>query len=117
MDDADGGRRGLRARPGPNLWRVLRDYWRLGRFAEAVDLGGSCNLNLLVGDAARWYVVRVHRRHVTPERLGAIHQARRVLLAGGVPCAPPVPTRQGEVWMTFEGRLAGLAEELAELVA
>jgi Ser/Thr protein kinase RdoA (MazF antagonist) len=105
MDDADGGRRGLRARPGPGLRRALQDQWTLGRFAEAVDLGGSSSLNLLVGDVDRRYVVRVHRPHVTPERLGAIHQARRALLAGGVPCALPVPTRQGAAWARFEGRL------------
>ena len=105
MDDADGGRRGLRARPGPGLRRVLGDHWGLDGVAEAVDLGGSSNLNLLVGDADRRYVVRVHRPHVTPERLGAIHHARRVLLAGGVPCALPVPTRHGAAWVRLEGRL------------
>jgi Ser/Thr protein kinase RdoA (MazF antagonist) len=105
MDDADGGRRGLRARPGPGLRRALRDHWGLGLFAEAVDLGGSSSLNLLVGDPGRRYVVRVHRPHVTPGRLGAIQQARRALLAGAVPCAPPVPTLQGAPWARFEGRL------------
>jgi Ser/Thr protein kinase RdoA (MazF antagonist) len=98
MDDADGGRRGLRARPGPGLRRALQDHWGLDWSAEAVDLGGSSSLNLLVGDADRRYVVRVHRPHVTPGRLGAIHQARRTLLAGGVPCAPPAATRQGQPW-------------------
>jgi Ser/Thr protein kinase RdoA (MazF antagonist) len=77
----------------------------LGGVAEAVDLGGSSSLNLLVGDVDRRYVVRVHRPYVTPERLDAIHQARRALLAGGVPCALPVPTRQGAAWARFEGRL------------
>ena len=105
MDDADGGRRGLRARPGPSLRRALQDHWGLGVSAEAVDLGGSSSLNLLVGDADRRYVVRLHRPHVTPERLGAIHRARRALLVGGVPCAPPVPTLHGEAWVNVEGRL------------
>jgi Ser/Thr protein kinase RdoA (MazF antagonist) len=105
MDDADGGRRGLRARPGLGLQQVLRDQWGLDGVAEAVDLGGSSSLNLLVGAAARRYVARVHRPSVTPGRLGAIHQARGALLAGGVPCAPPVPTRQGAAWVNLEGRL------------
>jgi hypothetical protein len=105
MDDADGGRRGLRARPGPGLQQVLRDKWGLEGIGEAVDLGGSASLNLLVGAAARRYVVRVHRPSVTPGRLGAIHQARGALLAGGVPCAPPLPTRQGASWVNLEGRL------------
>src|SRR5829696_221084 len=51
MDDADGGRRGPRARPGPGLRRTLRDHWGLDWSAEAVDLGGSSSLNLLVGEA------------------------------------------------------------------
>jgi Ser/Thr protein kinase RdoA (MazF antagonist) len=105
MDDADGGLRGLRARPGPDLLRALRDHWRLGQLADGVDLGGSSSLNLLVGEAERRYVVRVHRPSVTPERLGAIHQVRRVLLAGGVPCAPLVPTLQGALWISLQGRL------------
>jgi len=73
MDDADGGRRGPRARPGPGLRRTLRDHWGLDWSAEAVDLGGSSSLNLLVGEADLRFVVRVHRPHVTPGRLGAIH--------------------------------------------
>jgi Ser/Thr protein kinase RdoA (MazF antagonist) len=105
MDDADGGRRGLRARPGPGLQRVLRDQWGLEGVAEAVDLGGSSSLNLLVGAAARRCVVRVHRPSVTPGRLSAIHQSRVALLAGGVPCASPVPTLQGALWVNLEGRL------------
>src|SRR5215207_9740711 len=109
MDDADGGRRGLRARSGPGLRRALRDHWGLGLSTEAVDLGGSSSLNLLVGDADRRYVARIHRPHLTPQRLDAIHQARRALLVGGVPCAPPVPTRQGAPWASFEGRPGGSA--------
>jgi Ser/Thr protein kinase RdoA (MazF antagonist) len=70
-----------------------------------VDLGGSSSLNLLVADSDCGYVVRVHRPHVTPQRLGAIHQARRAMAAGGVPCAPLVPTRQGEPWVSLQGRL------------
>jgi Ser/Thr protein kinase RdoA (MazF antagonist) len=105
MDDADGGLRGLRARPGPGLLRALRDHWGLGWLADRVDLGGSSSLNLLVGDSDRRYVVRVHRPHVTPERLGAIQQARGVLLAGGVPCAPLVRTLRGAPWVSLQGRL------------
>jgi Ser/Thr protein kinase RdoA (MazF antagonist) len=105
MDDADGGLRGLRARPGPRLLQALRDRYGLGRFAEGVDLGGSSSLNLLVGDTDRRYVVRVHRPHVTPARLGAIHQTRAALGAGGVPCAPLVRTLRGAPWIGLQGRL------------
>jgi hypothetical protein len=45
MDDADGGRRGLRARPGPGLRQALRDHWGLDRSAEVADLGGSSSLD------------------------------------------------------------------------
>jgi homoserine kinase type II len=105
MDDADGGRRGLRARPGPGLLQALQDRWGLGPPAELVDLGGSFSLNLLVDDGDERYVVRVHRPHVTPARLDAIQQARAALLAGGVPCAPPVATLRGAPWIEVEGRL------------
>jgi hypothetical protein len=50
----------------------------------------------------------VHRPSVTPGRLGAIHQARGALLAGGVPCAPPVLTRQGAAWVNLEGWLVAV---------
>src|SRR5919108_2398479 len=105
MDDADGGRRGLRARPGPVLERALRDHWGLGPLAEAIDLGGSSSLNLLVGDGRHRYVVRAHRPHVSTQRLGAIQRVRRALLAGGVPCAAPVPTTHGAPWAVLQGRL------------
>jgi Ser/Thr protein kinase RdoA (MazF antagonist) len=60
---------------------------------------------LLVDDGDRRCVVRVHRPHVTPERLVAVHRARRALLEGGVPCAPAAPTVRGEPWVCLQGRL------------
>jgi Ser/Thr protein kinase RdoA (MazF antagonist) len=107
MDDADGGRRGLRARPGPKVLAALREHYGLDGEAEA-DLGGSSSLNLLVTGGGRRYVARVHRPHVTPERLGAIHRARVALLAVGVPCAAAVPTLRGEPWVGLQGRLLEL---------
>ena len=73
--------------------------------AGAVDLGGSSSLNLLVDAAEGRYVARVHRPHLTPERLAAIHQARTALRAGGVPCTLPVPTLDGAPWISLKGRL------------
>jgi Ser/Thr protein kinase RdoA (MazF antagonist) len=105
MDDADGGLRGLRPWPAPGLFETLRDHYGLDSLAEAADLGGSSSLNLLAGDGDRRQVIRVHRSHVTAERLGAIHQVRGVLLAGGVPCAPLVRTVHGEPWVGLQGRL------------
>jgi hypothetical protein len=95
MDDADGSRRGPRARPGTELSRALADRWGLAPAAAAVDLGGSSSLNLLVDSGSRRYVARAHRASVTPERLAAIHRAKDALLAGGVPCARPLPTQDG----------------------
>lgn len=65
----------------------------------------SSSLNLLVDSMDDRYVVRVHRPHITPRRLGAIQQAQGVLLAGGVPCALPVPTLHGAAWVNLAGRL------------
>jgi Ser/Thr protein kinase RdoA (MazF antagonist) len=108
MDDADGGRRGLRARPGRELSRALADHWGLEPAAEWIDLGGSSSLNLLVANAGRRFVARVHRPAVTPERLVAIHRVRAVLPAGGVPCATPLPTLRGAPWVDLGDRLLEL---------
>jgi len=107
-DDADRGARGLRARPRPALLQAVREHWGLGRTAGAVDLGGSSSLNLLLDTDQGRYVARAHRPHLTPERLAAIHQARAALRAGGVPCAPPVPTLEGAPWISLHGRLVEL---------
>jgi hypothetical protein len=69
MDNADGGRRGLRPRPGPELRRALAGHWNLEPAADGTDLGGSSSLNLLVASGGRRYVARVHRPAVIPERL------------------------------------------------
>jgi len=98
-DDADGGRRGLRPRPDPELVGVVRERW--GLFGSAVDLGGSGSLNLLVDR----HVVRMHRAHVTPERLSAVQHVRRALLAQGLPCSPPVRTADGSPWVAVDGHL------------
>jgi Ser/Thr protein kinase RdoA (MazF antagonist) len=108
MDDADGGRRGPRARPGPELSRALAGHWGLAPAAAGIDLGGSSSLNLLVGSGSRRYVARVHRASVTPERLAAIHRVKGALLAGGVPCARPLPTLRGAPWVSVGGRLLEL---------
>ena len=92
---------------------MLWDHWGLGPFVEGVDLGESSSLNLLVDDGNRRYVVRVHRPHVTAERLGAISQARQALLDGGMPCAPVVPTLRGEPWVCLQGRLIEVEAHVA----
>jgi Ser/Thr protein kinase RdoA (MazF antagonist) len=104
MDDAGNGRRGARAAPSATVLAALRErYGITGSRVE--DLGGSSNLNLLVAGGHARYVVRVYRPYVTAGRLAAIHQVRRDLTRGGVPCADVVPTRDGRAWASVAGRL------------
>ena len=95
----------LRAEPSPELFDVLRDRYGIESPAGAVDLGGSSNLNLLVGGAMDRYVVRVYRPWVTPARLADIQLVHRHLAVGGVPCSRPVPTRDGDTRVVVNGRL------------
>jgi len=104
-DDAGGGLRGLRATPSPELLEAVRAHYELGRVDSVVDLGGSSSLNLLVRARSHRYVVRVYRPYVTEARLGDLHLARRKLVAGGVPCAATLATRNGQPWIKLDGRL------------
>lgn len=109
MDNAGQGRRGLRARPSPALFRVLRE--RYGIDAEgAVDLGGSANLNLLIG--GRW-VARVYRPCVTAARLADINRARVAIRAGNVPSAELIPTDEGELSTIVGERLVEVERYVA----
>jgi homoserine kinase type II len=94
-----------RAEASPRLFTALRDRYGLPGAASATDLGGSSNLNLLLVDGPRRFVVRVYRPWVTAERLEAIQSARRRLASGGVPCAQPVRTRGGQSWIVVDDRL------------
>jgi Ser/Thr protein kinase RdoA (MazF antagonist) len=105
MDDAGNGLRGLRATPSPQLFELLRERYGLDRTAEARDLGGSSNLNLLIAAGGSRCVARVYRPHVSPSRLDAIQRVRRELARGGVPCASMAPSREGEPWTMIDGRL------------
>jgi homoserine kinase type II len=93
-----------RAATSPRLFDALRA--RYGLAVHGVrDLGGSSNLNLLITDDHRRLVVRVYRPWVTAARLTAIQVGRQALAAGGVPCAPPIPTRDGAPWIVGDDRL------------
>lgn len=105
QDDAAGGLRGVRATPSPALLAAVREQYGLGYMASAVDLGGSSNLNLLVCEGERRFVVRVYRPYVTAARLDAIHHVRHALAVDGVPCADVLPTRRGQPWIAHEDRL------------
>jgi homoserine kinase type II len=60
--------------------------------AGSHPLGGSTGLNLGVGG----FVVRVHRRHVTPTRVEALQLAREAAAIAGVPTARSVLGGEGE---------------------
>jgi homoserine kinase type II len=105
MDDAAGGRRGLRPVPSSSLFDAFRDAYGIDCPTDPIDLGGSSSLNLLVGSGHDRSVLRVYRRSMTAGRLREIHLARRELSAAGVPCPNLIPTRGGQPWILFEGRL------------
>jgi Ser/Thr protein kinase RdoA (MazF antagonist) len=105
MDNAGGGLRGLRATPSPELFKALYDRYEIDVGEDIVDLGGSSNLNLLISNDLRQYVIRVYRPYVTETRLGDIHLVRRELTARGVPCPEVVATRYGQLWIMLDGRL------------
>ena len=88
----------------PRLFAALRDQYGIPAGAARQDLGGSSNLNLLLSDGARHYVVRVYRPWVTEARLTDMQLARRRLAQAGVPCAPPIPTRAGASWIRVDER-------------
>ena len=104
VDDAGGGRRGLRAVVSEELWEVLEARWAIPR-QPGRDLGGSLNLNLLVSRGAEQLVVRVHRPSASPPRVEAIQAVRERLDAAGVPCSALVLARGGARWTRAGNRL------------
>jgi homoserine kinase type II len=97
----------LRAEASPALFDALRERYGIESRKAWKDLGGSSNLNLLVTDtiSQRPYVVRVYRPWITEARLADMQFVRRRLARGGVPCAVPVLTFDGESWIVADGRL------------
>jgi len=105
MDNAGSGLRGLRASMSLELFEALRDCYGIDSGEDVVDLGGSSNLNLLVSDDTRQYVLRVYRPYVTEARLEDIQLVKRELTARGVPCSEVVATQDGQTWIMLDGRL------------
>ncbi|HEY5990831.1 MAG TPA: phosphotransferase [Streptosporangiaceae bacterium] len=104
VDDAGGGRRGTRAMVSAELWEVLAARWAIP-VQHGRDLGGSLNLNLLVGRGGDQLVVRVHRPSMSGARLEDIQQVRNGLHDAGVPCSALVPGRDGARRAWAAGRL------------
>jgi Ser/Thr protein kinase RdoA (MazF antagonist) len=94
-----------RGQASPKLFTALRDRYGLRGGEGAPDLGGSYNLNLLLTDGDRRYVVRVYRPWVTTTRLAAMQLVRRELATGGVPCVQPRRTHNGASWILVDDRL------------
>jgi homoserine kinase type II len=87
------------------LLERLGEQYGLDITDDALDLGGSSCLNLLVDVDGIRCVARIYRPYVTAPRLESIQCVRRALTSGGVPCGEVVPTRDGEPWAVIEGRL------------
>lgn len=93
-----------RARPSRELLRALSDRYGIDA-SDAIDLGGSMNLNLLVRRGEERLVARVYMPYVTPDRLSDIQRARREVAARGIPCPAAIPTNDGAAWATLGGSL------------
>jgi Ser/Thr protein kinase RdoA (MazF antagonist) len=104
VDDAGGGRRGTRAVVSAELLAVLAARWAIP-VQQGRELGGSLNLNLLVGRGSDQLVVRVHRPSMSRDRLEDIQQVRNGLHDAGVPCSALIPARDGARWARADGRL------------
>jgi Ser/Thr protein kinase RdoA (MazF antagonist) len=103
-DNAGGGERGLRATVTQRLLESVASDYGIDVSDKRVDLGGSSNLNVRVGEGES-YVVRVYRPHVTTDRLNEIHRVRHHLAAVGVPCDGLLRTLDGRPWIEVDDRL------------
>lgn len=104
VDDADGGRRGLR--PALSSARVAAVTAAYGvSIAPATDLGGFVSLNLLTDDGRRRVVVRVHRSSVTTARVAAVQRIRVLLAHAGVPSPTRIEARTGAPFIEVDGHV------------
>jgi len=103
-DDAGRGERGLRATVTQRLLESVSSDYGIVVGDNQVDLGGSSNLNVRVGEG-EYHVVRVYRPHVTRDRLDEIHRVRHHLAGAGVPCDGLVRTLDGRPWIEVDDRL------------
>ena len=110
MDDAGGGKRGLRAQSSAELLDALEHCYGIVPSGPPIDLGGSSNLNLLIVDSGRRVVARVYRQSVSGQRLSDIQQARRQLADHGFPCPVPIAALDGKEWTLIDGRLVEVEE-------
>lgn len=116
MDDAGGGRRGLKPALTREVLAAVDATWGCD-LGAAVELGGSTGLNLLGDLDGRRVVVRLHRAHVTAARVEALQLARTAVASAGLPTALPINGRLGERYIRVgEPRLV-IEVEVEEFIA
>ena len=112
VDDAGGGARGRK----PSLTtahRVAADrIWGVS-LNDEIPLGGSTSLNVLGTSGTGPVVVRVHRHHVTEERVVALQLAREGVAEAGLPVAPPRLGRGGERTVTLRATVMEVEQYVA----
>lgn len=69
------------------------------------DLGGSYNLNLLLGGAEYPIVARAYHDEMTAGRIESLQRIRRHLAGNGIPTAPLLRTVEDRGWTTFDERI------------
>jgi homoserine kinase type II len=111
-DDAGRGERGLRAAASGHLLESVSVAYGIDVGPSQIDLGGSSNLNVRVGEDG-CYVVRAYRPHVTRDRLDEIHRVRHHLAAVGVPCDGLLKTLDGRPWIQVDNRLVEVEDHVA----
>jgi Ser/Thr protein kinase RdoA (MazF antagonist) len=94
-----------RATVSARLFAALRKHYGIDTDESAVDLGGSSNLNLLVHDQGKSFVVRVYRPWITPARVHDMQLVRQRMAEGGVPTTLPIRTLTGESWIIVDNRV------------
>jgi Ser/Thr protein kinase RdoA (MazF antagonist) len=93
-----------RARITGELLHALHTRYGLASDGDPVDLGGSNNLNLhLPGPDGGW-VARVYCPWTSVARLRALQHVRSALVSAGLPFAATVAARDGQTFVTYEGR-------------
>ena len=97
--------------PRASFTVALHDYleqtYRLD-ITDTTDLGGAYNLNTLVMSDKGRFVARVYRPWVTPLRLEALQRLKHQLKAHHLPVILPLPTADGRMVASLDGRVLEL---------
>ena len=103
----------FRARPTPELFRMLAERYELAPDGDVTDLGGGhLNLHISTPPGPDW-VVRVYAPWVTAERVAFVQQLRDALRAAGIPVPSHRRTRDGQSLVEVNGRVAEVDQYVA----